>query len=436
MAGPLAMVVGVGLLVLASRAGSAAFRRAGLPRVVGEIVGGLLLGPTVLGVAWPEAHRWLFHGPSAGVLSALSWLGLVLLMFVSGFEIRGEFSREDHRIAGILLLGATTVPFLAGVVAPLAFNFSGYLGPHGNRVSMMIVVGIAVAVTSIPVISKIFLDLGIIDTRFARLVLAVAAVEDICLWVALAVAVGLASAAPPSAAEMVTTPAITVAFSLLALVGLPRVLQALFASPAGSALRRAALPFSLALALVAGGIAQALGINVVFGAFLAGAALGALPGEDLEPAKARIRSAGLGLFAPLYFAIVGLKLDLVHRFDPAFFIGFLLFCTAIKTGATLVAGRVAVRDWRSTFNLAAALNARGGPGIVLATVAFDRGIIDERFFVTLVLIAIVTSLMAGYWFRAVLSRGWELLRVGERPQGRDRAARRLGVTATAADPAA
>src|SRR5205814_6962427 len=161
----------------------------------------------------------------------------------------------------------------------------------------------------------------------------------------------------------------------------------------------------LALALVAAGMADALGINVVFGAFLAGAALGALPGDELEPAKARIRSAGLGLFAPLYFAIVGLKLDLVHRFDPAFCVGFLLSCTVVKTAATLVAGRVAVRDWRSTFNLAAALNARGGPGIVLATVAFDVGIIDERFFVALVLMAIVTSLMAGYWFRYVLAHG-------------------------------
>src|SRR5206468_4899869 len=255
-------------------------------RVVGEIVGGLLLGPTVLGAAWPGAQRWLFHGSHAagGVLSTVSWLGLVLLMFVSGFEIRGEFSREDRRITGILLLGATALPFLAGLIAPLVFDFSGYFGPHGNNVSVVLVVGIAVAVTSIPVISKIFLDLGIINTRFARLVLAVAAVEDICLWVVLAIAVGLASATPPSAAHMITTPAITVAFSALALVGLPRALAALLASRAAPILRRAALPFCLALALVAAGMADALGINVVFGAFLAGAALGTLPGDELEPA--------------------------------------------------------------------------------------------------------------------------------------------------------
>src|SRR5205823_9410489 len=90
---------------------------------------------------------------------------------------------------------------------------------------------------------------------------------------------------------------------------------------------------------------------------------------------------------------------------------FFVFCTLVKSAATVVAGRIGTGDWLSTANLAAALNARGGPGIVLASVAFDARIIDERFFITLVLTAVVTSLIAGGWFRYVLDRGWHLLRV-------------------------
>jgi Kef-type K+ transport system membrane component KefB len=124
-----------------------------------------------------------------------------------------------------------------------------------------------------------------------------------------------------------------------------------------------------------------------------------------------VKAFALVFFTPVYFAIVGLKLDLLKSFDPAFFVGFFLFCCVVKSLATAAAGRFTTGDWLSTANLAAALNTRGGPGIVLASVAFDAGIIDERFFITMVLTAVITSLFAGIWFRYVLSQGWPLLRV-------------------------
>ena len=124
-----------------------------------------------------------------------------------------------------------------------------------------------------------------------------------------------------------------------------------------------------------------------------------------------MKAFSLVFFTPIYFAIVGLKLDLLRSFDPLFFLGFFVFCCVVKSLATAVAGRLTTGDWLSTANLAAALNTRGGPGIVLASVAFDAGIIDERFFITMVLTAVVTSLFAGVWFRYVLNQGWPLLRV-------------------------
>jgi Kef-type K+ transport system membrane component KefB len=158
-------------------------------------------------------------------------------------------------------------------------------------------------------------------------------------------------------------------------------------------------------------VSELLGVKEMFGALLAGMAITRLPHDVVEVVRTKVKAFSLVFFTPIYFAIVGLKLDLLKSFDPVFFLGFFLFCCAVKSLATAVAGRLTTGDWLSTANLAAALNTRGGPGIVLASVAFDAGIIDERFFITMVLTAVVTSLFAGVWFRYVLSQGWPLLRI-------------------------
>ena len=400
------------LMALAHLVGSV-FGRLKLPRVVGEIGGGLLLGPTVLGAVSPEAHRWIFDAfPEEGkLLSMVSYFGLVLLMFFSGMETKARFAREDRKIAIPVLIGATTLPFLAGLAAPLLYDFSGFMGPKGNTASLVIIIGIAVAITSIPVISKIFIDLGIMNTRFARIVLTVATVEDIALWGLVAVATALAKSQSPSVAELVLTPILTVAFFAAAMWALPRLMLAAQRSPARGVVEHRPARFALLACFTMVALSSLAGISIVFGALLAGMAITRLPADIVDTVRTKGKAFALVFFTPIYFAIVGLKLDLGQQFDPVFFLGFLAFCTLMKTVGTLVAGRIATRDWLSTVNLAAALNARGGPGIVLATVAFDAEIIDERFFVTLVMTAIVTSLIAGTWFRYVLSKGWELLRV-------------------------
>src|SRR5437588_4737862 len=402
----------VALMGLAHVMGSL-FGRLHMPRVIGEIAGGLVLGPTLLGAIAPGAFNYAFNAfPEEGKLLALaSEFGLVLLMFMSGMEIKARFAREDRKVAFPLLAGATLLPFLLGVAAPQVFDFKPYMGPAGNVGSLTIIIGIAVAITSSPVISKIFLDLGIMDTRFARICLTVATVEDIALWGLLAVALSLAQSAHPSVYGLVKTPIITVSFFLVAMAELPRILNGLLHAPARSVVENRPVRFALLACFAMVAAAELLGVKDMFGALLACVAICRLPIEVVEVVRTKVKAFALVFFTPVYFAIVGLKLDLLKHFDLGFFLGFFLFCTVVKTLATAVAGRLSTGDWLSTANLAAALNARGGPGIVLASVAFDAGIIDQRFFITLVLTAVVTSLFAGGWFRYVLSKGWPLLRV-------------------------
>ena len=195
------------------------------------------------------------------------------------------------------------------------------------------------------------------------------------------------------------------------MVVLPRLLNGLCHTPARNVVENRPVRFALLACFAMVAISELLGVKDIFGALLAGMAITRLPNEVVEVVRTKVKAFALVFFTPIYFAIVGLKLDLLKSFDLGFFLGFFLFCTVVKTLATAVAGRLSTGDWLSTANLAAALNARGGPGIVLASVAFDAGIIDEQFFITMVLTAVVTSLFAGAWFRYVLSKGWPLLRI-------------------------
>ncbi|MGH6660834.1 MAG: cation:proton antiporter, partial [Rhodospirillales bacterium] len=173
-----------------------------MPRVIGEITGGILLGPTLLGFFLPNVHDSIFDAFPAEkqVLSAFYWIGLTALMFISGFRVQRRLDREDARLTGVIILAATGLPFLAGWIAPRLFEFAPYAGPNGGVLPLTLVIAIAFAVTSIPVISKIFLDLKIIETRFARIVLAAATTQDLILWVGLSIATGIAhgSDADPS----------------------------------------------------------------------------------------------------------------------------------------------------------------------------------------------------------------------------------------------
>lgn len=387
------------------------FHRWRLPRVIGEIFGGLMLGPTFLGHFFPEASDWLFNAfeGEGKLLSMIYWFGLVLLMFVSGFEIQKSINREDRRIVYALILGATIVPFFAGWFAPALYDFTPFMGVKQNPTALRIVIAIAVAVTSIPVISKIFIDLNITQTRFAKVVLSTATIQDVILWVALAIATGLVSSETPSVGNMALTVLVTVLFFAISILCMPKILAITNNLRWNLVIKSSVAGYVLLICLLFTALASLLDVNIVFGAFLAGIVVGTMPRERFESVQNSIREFSLAFFVPVYFAIVGLKLDLIQHFDPLFFCGFLLFTTFFETLGAVLAARLSRLDWLSSFNLGVAMNTRGGPGIILATVSYDLGIIDQTFFVTLVLVAIVTSLIAGAWFKFLLSRNWPLL---------------------------
>jgi len=385
------------------------FVRLRQPRVVGEILAGIVLGPAILGrfpfaTTFVEATK---HQQS--ILNFVYWLGLLLLMFLSGAETRHLFSREERREVGWLVIVGTGIPFVLGLMLGPWLIRPSLAGPNGNRISLIIILAVGVAVTSVPVVSKIFADLQILHTRFARLILGVAVLEDVVLWLALALATAMAGNTALNPRQMSYHLITTVGFFGLGLTIAPRIVKRMNKSRFNVFAKNSPLGYALAVLLAYCVVAGALGVSLVFAAFLAGFAVVHKKRKLFAEALDAIGKVSFAFFIPVYFALVGLKLDLIRGFSLWMVAAFLVGSCGVKIVSVSLAGRLAGFRGLDLLNLAITTNARGGPGIVLASVAFDAGIISAEFYTTLVLAAILTSQAAGVWLDYVLRKGWPLL---------------------------
>jgi Kef-type K+ transport system membrane component KefB len=380
------------------------------PKVVGEILAGVVLGPALLGRIPAISHIMESAKHQGNILDFVYWLGLLLLMFLSGAETQQLFSRDERREVGWLTIVGTGLPFLLGLAFGPWLIRPSLAGPNASRASLIIILAVGVAVTSVPVVSKIFADLKILHTRFARLILGVAVLEDIVLWLALAVATAMAGKAVLNPRAMSYHLLSTVGFFLLGLTIVPRAIKRLNKARFNVLAQHSPLGYALAVLLTYCVVAGLLDVSLVFAAFLAGFAVVHKKRRIFADALDSIGKMSFAFFVPVYFAIVGLKLDLIRGVSLWMIAAFLAGSCIIKILSVSLAARCAGFRGLDLINLAITTNARGGPGIVLASVAFDAGIISSKFYTTLVVAAVLTSQIAGAWLEYVLRKGWPLLK--------------------------
>jgi Kef-type K+ transport system membrane component KefB len=380
------------------------------PKVVGEILAGVILGPALLGRLPFVSHLMDTVKHQGSILDFLYWLGLLLLMFLSGAETQEVFRRDERREVSWLAIVGTGIPFLLGLILGPWLISPALAGPNGNRFSLIIILAVGVAVTSVPVVSKIFADLKILHTRFARLVLGVAVLEDIVLWLALAVATAMAGTAALNPRAMTYHLAATVGFFVLGLTIVPRLVKRINKARFNVLAQQSPTGYAIAVLLAYCAIAGALDVSLVFAAFLAGFAVVHKKRRIFADSLDAIGKVAFAVFIPVYFAIVGSKLDLIRGVSLWMIVAFLVGSCAIKILSVSLAGRFAGFRGLDLINLAITTNARGGPGIVLASVAFEAGIISSKFYTTLVVVAVLTSQFAGAWLDFVLRKGRPLLK--------------------------
>lgn len=417
------LMIALSVLITFSYFFSLLFQKFRQPSVIGEILAGLVLGPTLLKCFLPAVYDFIFGQSEATktVLGMFYQVGLLHLMFCAGMEIQTKIKNSKHEgwVVTLISILGTVVPFGASLLLLPFVNINKFIGTAGNEPAFMLVFSIGIAITSIPVISRIMHDLKILNSSFARVVLSSAVFEDIVLYVLLAIALGLVGT---SFGGQYGVPALlgfesqhylkliyhilaTFIFLLGGIFGGRRFFEWL--SSLGFFKKINLLAFMIVFMFIMSGIAILLDIAPMFGAFVGGIVAQKIGGE-LEKTQKAFHDYSFAYFIPIYFAIVGIKLDLVRAFDPLFFLLFLGFACAVKFISVYVGSRFAGEKPAASVNFGVAMNARGGPGIVLASLAYDAQIINESFYAILVMLALVTSFFAGSWLSHVLGKGHQI----------------------------
>jgi Kef-type K+ transport system membrane component KefB len=402
------------LIVAAARGLGLLFRKMGQPPVVGEIIAGILLGPSLLGAVAPSAHAFLFPASSMDALRMLSQIGIILFMFVVGIELDVDHLRQKADAAVLVSHASIAVPFFLGTASALLIYRR--LAPGGIPFSAFaLFLGVAMSITAFPVLARILEDRRMSRSFLGSTALACAAVDDATAWCLLAVVVAIAKANGLGGAAL--TIGLTVLFVAgMVLVVRPRAARLLgrFSHSQGGSVGLLAILF---LFLFASALCtEVIGIHALFGAFLAGVCMPPDP-ELRRFLRSRLETFSSVLLLPLFFAFTGLRMQvgLLTGWESwTICLGLIVVAIAGKLGGGMMAARWTGMSWGDSFSLGTLLNARGLVELIVLNLGYDLGILSPQIFAMLVLMALVTTFMTGplLHLRAVLGRRQAVVELG------------------------
>lgn len=376
-------------------------RAIGLPLVVGEITTGILLGETGLKRVWPEAYAFVLpHGAPAEMLGGYTTVAVVLLLVVAGLEVDLGIVKRRGRSALLVALLGMMMPLAGGFVIGQVVPDS-IAGEH--RTLLSIFLGVALSISALPVIAKTLLDLGLFKTDVGLLVMTAAMVNDLVGWLAFSILLGPMRGGGVELAPLARTVGLGAAFVVGAVfIGRPLVDRVLarLEQQADQASGRV-LSFVTVLAVLGAAATQAIGIHAVLGGFVIGVTVGDSP-RLRERTRHTIHQFVTNVFAPVFFASVALRVDFFAAFDPVLCVVVFAVASVAKVVGCGIGARISGLGWRESLAVGFGLNARGAMEIILALLARDAKLIDDRIFVALVAMAIGTSLLAGPMMKRLL----------------------------------
>lgn len=368
-------------------------QRLGQARVIGEIVGGIILGPSVLGRISPSLSGRIFPGASLNSLEILSTVGLVLFLFMVGSELDLEHLRQQQSTAVLSSFASVLLPFsMALIASPL---FHARFAPHGVRpIPFALFLGVSLSITAFPVLARILEERKLQADPLGVTAMMCAAFDDVTAWMLLAIAMTFASA-------LGTSGTLSMRFFWLAVyVGAMLFLL----RPLGRwiASRRASDPFSyellgamLAVALASSAFTDAIGVHPLFGAFLAGICFPRVPGWQ-RLLRNRLEVILSLVLLPLFFALTGLRtqFDLLSNLGTWLWTGLILFLAiAGKMGGAILGARITGQPWTFSFGLGALLNTRGLVELIVLNIAYDAHVFSPTLYTMLVVMALATTAM-------------------------------------------
>lgn len=403
------------LLFVVARILADIMKRLGQATVIGELLAGLMLGPSLLGHFAPAVYRLMFPpDPLADhLLEALAWIGVIMLLLYTGLETDLGILRSVGRASIAISWLGIIVPLLTGFALGWEIPAS-YLAKPNDRLIFSLFIAVAMSISAVPVIAKILIDLDLMRRDLGLIILAAGILDDTMGWLMLSIVAGLAAHGTIDLKSLGSIAVAVVAFvGFCYYLGGELVVRIMrWVDDRGFA-EHAGMSTMVGIAMVCAIITQAIGIHAVFGAFIAGVMLGR-SGRLRKSDRAELEATSIGVFAPVFFAYSGLKVDLFALDGVSLLavvlgiaiIGKMIGCT---TGALLFGMK-----WRESLAVAVGMNARGGMEIIVALLGLSLGVLTGQMYAIIIMVAIVTLLMTP----PLLS--WLLAGVERRPEEAER----------------
>lgn len=399
----MALLVQLSVMLLMGRLFAELARKVKQPAVVGEIIAGLILGPTILGTIMPGWFEVLFPpGSSWLVLDGFVQIAVVMLLFIAGLEVDLHIVWQQGKQAVYTSIFGLIIPFSFGFIFPYFYPVFFGSSDESRHLAYALFMGTSMAITALPVIARILMDLNLLKSKMGMLVISSAMITDLIGWLIFSVILGMIG--KEQNISFVNTLLLTIGFTVAMLTigrglmnrSLPWVNKKL-AWPGGL------LSISLAICFLGAAFTEYIGIHAVFGALIMGVALG--DSEHMsERAKEIIHQFINNIFAPLFFVAIGLKVNFIANFDFALTAAIIAIAFAGKIIGSGLGTRLGGFSWRDSIAASFGMNARGAMEIILGLVALENGLINERVFVSLVIMALITSITSGPLMKWVLKK--------------------------------
>ena len=380
------------LILAASQIVGRLLRSIRQPQVVGEVLAGILLGPSLFGLIYPEYFQFIFEKNSISTLAIVSQFGLILFMFTVGLHSSSLDEKTSGRKAAIISATSILLPFLLGFgVAPLLYD--SFAQPGTSKVIFALFFGIACSITAFPVLARIISDKRLDKEPTSQMSLHCAAIDDVSAWIILATIIGLTNNS--AIISMITT----LGLSLVGVLCLLKIVKPLLASLIKSNAFTEAQQFILALLILlfSSLFFELIGVHALFGAFLAGTAMPKCA-DYRSRLKLRIEYVAGLILLPVFFAVTGLRtqIALIDSWQmAAVCIGIILLCILGKLLGACLAAKACAYSWRDSLFIGVLMNTRGLMELVVLNIGLELNIISSSLFTMMVLMALVTTFMTG-----------------------------------------
>ncbi len=371
------------------------FRRIGQPPVMGEMIAGIVLGPSVLGFFFPDAMAFLFPRTSLETLRLMSQIGVVLFMFIVGMELNVRHVKEKGSAAVMISHASIIVPFILGAGLSL-FLYRGLAPPGTSFSAFALFIGVAMSITAFPVLARILEDRNLTQTALGSIALTCAAVDDVTAWCILALVIAIVQASG------ITVSVVTLVFTLLFAAAMifvvrPQLRRLVKAATGSHVHTRRLIAGVLAFVLVSALATETIGIHALFGAFIAGVVMP--PSADFRTfLRDKLDAFSAAALLPLFFVFTGLRtqIGLLNDWQSWALCGvIILVAIAGKLGGSMLMSRWTGMSWSDSFSIGVLMNTRGLVELVVLNIGYDLGILSDRIFAMMVLMALVTTFMTG-----------------------------------------